>query len=85
MRKIILIATHSATRHFGDTVATLSLCASQQRCRYFSNETPNDVLMERRQDVSVVRLRDILSQHRDDVSRGRNSDVSSVRLHDVLN
>ena len=85
MWKIILIATHSATRHFGDTVATLSLCAFQQRSRYVSNETPNDVLMKSSQDVSVVDLHDILSQHRDDVSRGRNNDVSSVRLHNVLN
>ena len=26
---------------------------------YVSNETPNDVLVERRQDVSVVRLYDV--------------------------
>ena len=36
-----------------------SLCTSQWRRRYVLNETPNDVSMERRQDVSVVRLYDI--------------------------
>ena len=41
--------------------------------------------MERRQDVSVVRLHDILLESRDDVSRCGNNDVSSVRLHDVSN
>ena len=43
-----------------------SLCTSQQRRRYVSNDTPNDVFVERRQDVSVVHLHDILSEHRDD-------------------
>ena len=37
--------------------------------------------MERRQNVSVVRLHNILLERRDDVSRGRNNNVSLVRLH----
>ena len=41
--------------------------------------------MERRQDVSVVRLHDALLERRDDVSRGRNNEVPSVRLHNVSN
>ena len=41
--------------------------------------------MERRQDVSVVRLHDILLERREEVSRGRYNDVSSARLHNVSN
>ena len=67
--------THPATRSR----------TAQRRRRYASNETPNDVSVERRQDVSVVRLHDVLLVCRDHVSRGRNDDVSSVRLHNVLN
>ena len=67
-----------------DVVAT-SLCTSQQRCSYVSNETPNNVSVERHQDFSVIRLLDILLERCDDVSRGHNSDVSSVRLLDVSN
>ena len=43
--------TGPATRRHGDVVTT-SLCASQRRCRYISNETSNYVSMERCQDVS---------------------------------
>ena len=49
------LTTRLALRRRGDVAAT-SLCTSQRRLRYVSNETPNDVLMERRQDVSVVRV-----------------------------
>ena len=42
--------THPAKRRRGDVV-TMSLCTSQRRRRYVSNETPNDVSVERRQDV----------------------------------
>ena len=49
-----------------------SLCASQGRRRYVSNETPNNVSMERRQDVSGVRLHDVLLVCHDDISRGYN-------------
>ena len=45
----------------------------------------NDVSMERRQDVSVVHLHDVLLESRDNVSRGRNNDVRSVGLHNVPN
>ena len=38
--------------------------------------------MERRQDVSVVRLYVLLERH-NDVSKGRNNDAPSLRLHDV--
>ena len=37
------------------------------------------------QDVSVVRLRDVLLERRDDVSRGPNNNVLSVRLHGLSN
>ena len=40
--------------------------------------------MERRQDVSAVRLHDILLERSDDVWRGRNNDVQPVRPHDIL-
>ena len=39
--------------------------------------------MERRQDVSVLRLHDVLLEQRDEVSRGRNNNVLSVRHHDI--
>ena len=41
--------------------------------------------MERRQDVLVVSLPDVLLEHRNDVSKVRNNDVPSARLHDVSN
>ena len=41
--------------------------------------------MERRQDIIVVRLHNILLQRCDNVSRGRNNKVQLVRLHDVSN
>ena len=37
------------------------------------------------QDVSVVRVHDIFLERRDNISRGRNKDVPSVRLLDVSN
>ena len=52
-----------------------SLCTSQWRRRYVPNEAPNDVSMERHQDVLVVHLPDILLERRNDVSKGRNKDV----------
>ena len=57
-KKVFLKISHPATRRRSDAVTT-SLCTSQWRCRYVSNETPNDVSVERRQDVSVVRLHDV--------------------------
>ena len=39
--------------------------------------------MERRQDVSVVRLYDVLLERHNDVSKGRNSDAPSLRLQDL--
>ena len=60
--------SHPATRH-RDAVKTY-LCTCQQRCRYVSNETPNYVSMERRQGVSVVSLHDVLLKRRNDVSVG---------------
>ena len=70
-------------RRRGDVAAT-SLCTSQWRRRYVLKETPNDVSMERRQDVSVLRLYDVLLERHNDVSKGRNNDAPSLRLHDVL-
>ena len=39
--------------------------------------------MERRQDVSVVRLYDVLLERCDDAIKGRNNHILSVRLQDV--
>ena len=75
---------HPATRRPGDVVTTC-LCTSQRRRSYVANETPNDVSMESRQDVSVVRLHNILLERCEDVLRERKNDVSSVRLHNVSN
>ena len=77
-------APHTTLRRRGD-VATTSPCTSQWRRRYVSNETPKDVSMEGSQDVSVVRLHNVLLERRSDVSKGRNNDVPSLRLHDVSN
>ena len=74
--------SHPARRRRGDIVTT-SLCTSQQHRSYVSNETRNDVWMERREDVSLVLLHDILLERCEDVSRGRNNEVLLVRLHDV--
>ena len=62
-----------------------SLCTSQRRRMYVSNETPNDVSVEHRQDFSVVRLHDILLECCDEVSRGRNNNIPSVHVLDVSN
>ena len=66
-------------------VVTTSLYTSERRRRYVSNEAPNDVLVERRKDVSVVRFHDVLQERCYHVSRGGPNDVSSVRVHDVSN
>ena len=73
---------HTALRRCGDVVTT-SLCTSQQHRRQVPNETPNDVSMERHQDVSVGRIHDVFLECGNDVSKGHNNDVLSVRLHDV--
>ena len=77
-------ASHPALLRRGDVITT-SLCTSQRRRRYVSNETPNDVSMERRQVVSVVRLHNVLLERHNEVSKGRNKDAPSLRLHDVSN
>ena len=41
--------------------------------------------MERRQDVSVVRLHDVLLERHNDVSKERNYNAPPLRLHDVSN
>ena len=41
--------------------------------------------MERRQNVSVVRLNDVLLERHNDVSKGRNNHAPSLHLHDVSN
>ena len=58
---------------------------SQGRRRYVSNDTANEVSVEHRQDVLVVRLHVTLLVCRDNVSCGRNDNVLLVRLHDVSN
>ena len=84
MKSNPLVPAHPATRRRTNVVTT-SVWTSQRRRSYVSNETPNEVSVERRQEVSVVRLYDILWESRDDVSRGRNNDVPSMSLLDVLN
>ena len=74
--------THPRIRRRGNVVTT-SVCTSQQHRRYVSNETLNDVSVERHQDVSVVHLHDVLLKCREDVSRGHNDDFPSVCLYDV--
>ena len=66
--------SHPARERRDDVVAT-PFCPSQRRRRYVSNETPND--------VSVVRLPDVIKERGDNVSRVRNNDITLVRLHDV--
>ena len=73
--------TRPVTRGYDD-VATLSLCTSQQSRSYVSTDTHNEVLMEHHQDISVVRLHNIILERRHNASRGRNN-VLSARLHDV--
>ena len=75
---------HPEIRRRGDVVMT-SLCTSQRRHRYVSNETPNDVSVERRQNVSVVRLHCVNLECHDEVSKRRNDEDSSVRLHHLSN
>ena len=41
--------------------------------------------MECREDVSMVRLYDVLLERHNDVSKGRNNDAPSLRLHNVSN
>ena len=62
-----------------------SVCTSQQRHMYVSNETANDVSVEHRQHVSVVRLHDILLELCDNVSRVRNISTSPRLLEQVSN
>ena len=69
------ITSHPASGRPDNVVAT-SFYPSQRRRRYVSNETPNDILVERRQDVSVVHLHDAIKE-RHDVSKVRNNDVSN--------
>ena len=65
--KIQYTSTHPVTRRCGYVVTT-SLCTSQQRWRYVSNETPNDVSVVCHQDVSVVRIHDVPLVRLSDVS-----------------
>ena len=60
-----------------DNVVSTSFCPSQRRRRCFSNETPNDVLVVHRQEVSVVRLHDVTQERCSDVSNIPNCKVSS--------
>ena len=78
-----IVNTQQITRWHGD-VAITSLCTSQQRRRYVSNETPNDVSVKYCQDVSVVRLHNVILERCENVSRGRNNNFQLVRLHDIL-
>ena len=74
--------TQPATRPRSDIVMT-SLCTFQRCHRYVSNETTNDVSVERRQDILVVRLYDTFLERRNDALKRRNNDVPLLRLHDV--
>ena len=79
-----MMRTRPVTGGCGD-VAALSPCTSQQCHSYASTDTHNEVLMEHRQDISVVRLHDVILKRRQNASRRRNNNVPSVRLHDVSN
>ena len=79
-----MMRTRPVTGGCGDVVA-LSPCTSQQCHSYSSTDTHNDVLMEHRQDISVVRLHDVISERRqmpqDDVtttSHRRDSTTSQT-------
>ena len=65
--KIQYTSAHPVTRRCGYVVTT-SLCTSQQRWRYVSNETPNDISVVCHQDVSVVRIHDVPLVRLSDVS-----------------
>ena len=80
--KTIKDRTHTATRRRGDIVTT-PLYTYQQRHRHVPNETPNNVLMESSQDISMVHLHDVLLERHNDVVRGRSNNVPSVPLHDA--
>ena len=70
----IKTASHSTARCHADIVK-MSLSTFNQRRRCVSNETPND--------ISIERLHGVLLKPRDDISRGGNKDFPSARLNDV--
>ena len=76
------VFTHPA-RGRRDNVVSTSFRPSQRRRRYFSNKTPNDVSVERHQDVSVAHPQDVIKERRGNFSRERNNDVPLVRLQEV--
>ena len=57
---------------------------SQPRRRYVSNETPNDVSVKRRQDVSGVRLHDVLLECCDNLSKWCKYPPAPWRRGDVV-
>ena len=75
-----LLTTNLAARTLGDVITMF-----QRHWRSLTNETPNDVSVERHQDLSVVRIHRVLLERRDEVLRRRKNDVPSVRLHNVSN
>ena len=79
---MIMLISELAPRRHSDVVMA-SLYTSQQRRRYVSNETPNDVPVECHQDVPVVRLHNVLLECCGNISRGCNDDVPSVGFHNV--
>ena len=68
-----------------DEVLEASFCLFQPCRSYVSNETLNNVSVERWQDVTVVCLQGVIEEHCDNVSRVRNNDVPLVHLHKVSN
>ena len=68
-----------------EDVVTTFFCLSQQRHRYVSDEISNNVSLERRQDVSMVCLHDVVKERRDNISRVRNNNVPLVCRRDVSN
>ena len=75
-----LLTTNLTTRPLGDVITM-----SQRHCRSLTNETPNDVSVERHQDLCMVHIHGVLLERRDEVLRRRNNDVPSVRVHNVSN
>ena len=86
-KTIRLNATHNFIKKIPNKreLSYPALCTSQQCRWYVSKEAPNGISLERRPDVSVVRLHDVLLECRDDVLRGRYDNVPSVCLYDVSN
>ena len=78
-RNICIIA--DLARRLPNDIPAMSLDTSQWRHSDVSNETPNDVSVVRRQDVSLVK--DVLEEYRGDFLQKGNYEVTLLRPYDV--